>query len=869
MPDRSPTASRPTTPRRVALCTLWWAALSSAAVASGVDMSPGQAVRIGGDALLADHPRSHFPRTVNFAPVGGETVRLNPPRFRWAYYPPEAEVGPQEFVFQIARDPPFRQRVVDVRTPYNFYNTLKPLPAGGPLYWRVGTCKGGQEPFHWSGARVFHIAPDATVWDRSMLAEPDFASRPHPRILLGGDNRSKILRLAQTDADAKAILAAIRDRAKQAMASDWWRDFPATDTKPAQASFLSIAHDLCHVAFLLRLTGEKQYAGVIERAAVLAGYPKGGRSSPEPMGESNEDSTQITELLALLYDWLRPDLSAEQRKAFVGSLDWRTDHFVNNFAWKSTRAGKQAVPKAGSLSTWCGSHHFEGFWDTFPAAIACYEESPAARECFDLGVNWLAGVSCGHGFDEGWSAGPGYGNSKFRWLMHSSMYLDSVFPEYKLGTLPWYQRVGEWFARMTPVGLKHAPFGHGSNRAAYYTAGRSDTFRSLAYLTGSGLFLRNWRETSGGDVTGASRLWIQLALPLLHPKPAERLEEDPVGLFPLAGWVMAGTQPPSSPAAYRESVGMIFKSSPAGAYNHGFCAENSFHIYGYGQDLSHAAGASIPEPYSTHSMSHNTVLIDGIGQVQKQWEDRPRLAFLRAFQRGEGYVYWAGDATGAYPATPSCPRGYWGRFDDIYNQRDAGHLRRFIRHVVFLRGKYFVIFDDLSAAKPATFSWLYHILPADPIAIDTDTATIDYRVGDVPVRIVHVGGRDQLDILDLTGDEGFRNPMTGEDYRVNAGRARGQKRPADLVAGHNLWVSNKARAEDFHFLAVIAPARPGAKPPAIERIDDRTVRVGDDVISFDPGTAHRANLVIDVPALRATPPKPKWYVPPQPVAKEP
>jgi len=160
-------------------------------------MSQGQSVRVGPDALLPDNPRSHFARTVNFAPAGGQAVQLNPPRFRWAYYPPGAEVGPQEFVFQVAREAAFRQPIVDVRTPYNFYNTLKPLPAGNPLYWRVGTCRPGEEHFHWSGIRVFHIAPDATVWDRSMLARPDFASRPHPRILLGGGNREKILQLAR------------------------------------------------------------------------------------------------------------------------------------------------------------------------------------------------------------------------------------------------------------------------------------------------------------------------------------------------------------------------------------------------------------------------------------------------------------------------------------------------------------------------------------------------------------------------------------------------------------------------------------------------------------------------------------------------
>ena len=134
------------------------------------------------------------------------------------------------------------------------------------------------------------------------------------------------------------------------------------------------------------------------------------------------------------------------------------------------------------------------------------------------------------------------------------------------------------------------------------------------------------------------------------------------------------------------------------------------------------------------------------------------------------------------------------------------------------------------------------------------------RVG---VRVVHAAALDDLELIDTKKTGALKNPITGEDYTNNRGRSRRRRRGGnDLLAAHNLFLSNKTPAKAFSFLAVIAPVAPGEQPPTIRRLDDRTVQVGADVVSFDPDTAHKANIVIDVPALRADPPLPDWYVPP-------
>ena len=98
------------------------------------DMVPGKKVIIGRNAMIPDNPRTHFARCVNDAPADGETLALNPPRFRWKYHPEGNRGGLFQFIFQIAASPAFEKPVVNVTTPFNFYNTLSPLQGTGPFY---------------------------------------------------------------------------------------------------------------------------------------------------------------------------------------------------------------------------------------------------------------------------------------------------------------------------------------------------------------------------------------------------------------------------------------------------------------------------------------------------------------------------------------------------------------------------------------------------------------------------------------------------------------------------------------------------------------------------------------------------------------
>jgi hypothetical protein len=164
--------------------------------------------------------------------------------------------------------------------------------------------------------------------------------------------------------------------------------------------------------------------------------------------------------------------------------------------------------------------------------------------------------------------------------------------------------------------------------------------------------------------------------------------------------------------------------------------------------------------------------------------------------------------------------------------------------VLFLRGKYFVIFDDLACSRPAVYTWLYHILPDQPIDFDAAEFAVDYLVGDVKVRLQHVARPGQLVLDNRKGLDGLTNPVTGEDYRGY--------RKGDILCGHNLWISNVKPTAQWSFLAVVYPTPPGGDAAPIQRIDDNTVRVGEDVVCFDSNAdaAGDATFVVDAASIR-------------------
>ena len=209
-------------------------------------------VCIGPEAIVPESPRSHYSRYVNWRPSDGETVRINPPRISWPYWPDwpsDFRDALHTFSHQISPNPDCSNPMVNVTCPYNFYNTIPALVKDSTQeqdrwYWRVGYYVGTGH-LEWSKIRSFIISKAAAIWDRSKLANPGLAKMGHPRILFNAENINRIRQLAERNVGSKAALDFMHRQADQIMQKPWWRNFPETDraAEPRQ-EFYTIAGDL-------------------------------------------------------------------------------------------------------------------------------------------------------------------------------------------------------------------------------------------------------------------------------------------------------------------------------------------------------------------------------------------------------------------------------------------------------------------------------------------------------------------------------------------------------------------------------------------------------------------------------------------------
>jgi hypothetical protein len=338
------------------------------------------------------------------------------------------------------------------------------------------------------------------------------------------------------------------------------------------------------------------------------------------------------------------------------------------------------------------------------------------------------------------------------------------------------------------------------------------------------------------------RPWIEYVLPHYYKRPQERLDDSRTKLFKIAGWVTVDSELPDLYDGYKDAVGMVFHCRPRGGYSHSFFSENAFDIFAYGQVITHGGGTTDNrDRYADQTMSHNSILIDGTGQYQyRYWPlsqvggryhrvPHDRVGYIAAFDEKDDYVYWVGDATNSYETVP--------------------YLKRFRRHVLFVKNKYFVVFDDLAtdpSHEPSTFHWLYHIYPDASFEMAEGKAEFRYKVGETYVKVKHIARSDDLICEDRCGLEGLVNPITEEDYREFG--------EGDVLFQHNIWVSNSTPANEFQFLAVVFPYRDGDPEPTITRLDYATVRIQHgsetDTISYDPKSPHHPDIVVDYKALR-------------------
>ncbi|MDA0745310.1 MAG: heparinase II/III family protein [bacterium] len=244
---------------------------------------------------------------------------------------------------------------------------------------------------------------------------------------------------------------------------------------------------------------------------------------------------------------------------------------------------------------------------------------------------------------------------------------------------------------------------------------------------------------------------------------------------------------------------LLFKSSPHGNVTSPHVDQNAFAILQGGKALAVPYGYDgpfygMPEhaPWAGSTKANNCVLVNGEGQEGK---DRGKIVRIEDLY-GRSYV--VGDAAPAY----------------------MGKLKRFERHVLFLRPGLFLLLDDLEAPAPSSFQWMLHAL--EEMELDEGRVVSRREGATLDVRLACSTGLSLSQTDRLSSEKEMQNywHVTAETIEkrkaVRIGAAMGVWGPEEVfemtMLEHPGWFG--ARAEgDFGVVEGWVQLEPGAKGP--------------------------------------------------------
>jgi hypothetical protein len=373
------------------------------------------------------------------------------------------------------------------------------------------------------------------------------------------------------------------------------------------------------------------------------------------------------------YDWLYDALSEEERAKVFKMCEER--------AWQTYRRLERH-----NFLTYPGSSH-EGRLIAYLSemAVVMAGESEGAKTWLDYSLKALT-TFYPHwgGYEGGWAEGPPYG------LWYNEFYIPAfealrMTADFDLWKRPFFNNVRYFFFYCTALRGEIRPFGDSAEGGGPGTRGGSGYASLLWYHAHR--FNDPHMAWWVSQIKGWNGSYGDLSLMFgdaVEAKPPTDLPNSRV--FRGVGW--AGLH--SDMSKPDDDTCLIFKSSSYGSVSHSHADQNSFAIMKGGNALAIPSGYYGPtygmphhSEWTRSTKANNCVLVDGQGQVIRDAKANGRIT---AFEERKGLTYLVGDATPAY----------------------MGKMRRFHRHILFLRPGLFLLMDDLESPEPAAFQWMLH-----------------------------------------------------------------------------------------------------------------------------------------------------------------
>ncbi|MFP4058038.1 MAG: DUF4962 domain-containing protein [Candidatus Brocadiia bacterium] len=635
-----------------------------------------------------------------FAPAHHSTTAITPPAFVWL----PVSKRPEHYVLAVAPSPDFpEERTLRFQAPISVHIPARPLEPGR-WHWRVGVAA-PDGAMAWGKARTFDVPDDAQVWP---FPEMDalIAKIPerHPRLFFPGERleRARTHVRGPLGEEYQRLVRRARQWVGEELVPepDWLKKGPERgphcvkimrETRPPMDKMA-----LCALAYLLG--GERELG--LEAKRRLLHFFSWDPEGPTGLFSYDEPAMWVMQRGTRAYDWTYDLFTSEERARIEPVMKARSLQFLRRLR----RMPYESRPYS--------SHPARDVGFLGEAAICFAHEWPEARQWLRYVLKLYRGVFPAWGEEDGgWQEGPGYWRAYMGFALHFVAALKHATgedlmrkpffqntPYYKLYTNPPY-------ARMAPFGDgQHGPPGRGSGHLMYAFS----TLLQDPYI--------RWYPAAMGAGPGSGTLGFALYDPDLEPKPPTDLPQ--ARAFPGAGLVAMH----ADLADTEDNVYLVMRSSPYGSISHGHADQNAFVLEGYGEALAIATGYypwySSPHHHNwtRETKAKNCITIDGgQGQVKRSWKAAGRIA---QFLHGRHYDYALGDASAAY-----------GR-----------RLTKFLRHIVHVRPRVFVLVDEVEAPKPVTWEWWLHAL--EEMSVDPETRDVLIRRGHARLRVRFVQPRE-------------------------------------------------------------------------------------------------------------------------------
>lgn len=739
------------------------------------------------------------------------------------------------YKLRYSKDRAFKKGTVMVETRWPFHNPDKDLKSG-VWYWQFGYVVDGKTK--WATVQQLTVADNPDKYCPPSYKE-FVAKLPtvHPRVYMDKKEWSNVMNRGKNSAEGKEYIARAEKVLKTPMksVSDINVGLAANLKNKAQRNAMMtresrriIDREEANMDILVRsylLTKDRRYADeAIKRVKDIATW----KNSKNVVGDFNFST--FLSICSTVYDGLYDLLDDDTRKllleniCYFGSKMYRgfnnhlENHIADNHAWQMTLR----------IFTM--------------AAFAVYGDLPEAGLWTEYAYNlWLARFP-GLNKDGAWHNGDSYCHVNIRTLIEVP-YFYSRISGFDFFADPWYQRNALYTIYQQP------PFSHsGGNGSSHLYKTEPSGVRvgyadALAKLTGN-TYAADYVRTilakqpkimgKGGMDKGAGLAWFRLQCDKPLPE-GKGLKDLPMGhVFPQSGLASFSTHLGHTP----RSAMFSFRSSPYGSTSHALANQNAFTTFWAGEAIFYSTGhhTSFVDKHALlcerSSRAHNTILVNGVGQrigVEGYgWIPRHYV--------GEKIGYVVGDASNAYGKVTSELWKKRAREAGIELSPENGWndvpLKMFRRHIVELgKSGYTLIYDELEAGEPVTWSYLLHTI-TQPMEVDESNKNYIHvkgaaKKGESEAYLFSTGKL----VTDLT-DQFF---APADNWLKADANGNFEKNP-----NHWHFTATSDKQKTYRFATIIhthAKVKEGSKPivpPAVRR--DGSIKVGAWIIQVNLST---------------------------------